>query len=949
MADNQEPTPESAGENAPKLPPRSGDWQSGLRKAEERPRPDGGTGAGSGAGSDPAASDSRPATAFPKKTDDSHDHDWDPVGPADRSPGSPAESEFAPPHEPARGPLPQSEITQADIRAHDRAAVAAGAAAGAAAASAVSPSSTTAEVPASGTRSTKAGNVTSSTSSTPTHETDTMTNDTPLTPPPGRPRRTTLAYYERPGRITDWLLALLLGVLAFAAVALTYRGIGHSWDEALYLKPAKSAAAWMMGVINSGDDSMLRKESIDRQWGQRLDANDPLHPEVAPVPKLLPGAGITYLQKPLQVDEMTAMRLPNAILFGLTVALLFLIGTWEYGRIGGFAAALFYVLLPRVFGHAHIAASETPLAFFTVLTVWCFLVANRFWPFALFTAIALALAINTKVTALALPIPLMIWGQLYRRRDYASNAFAMILIAPVIAVALWPWLWYDTFHRVVAYLEFYLAHQKTAVYYLGNTWGYNKGPVAPFYYPLHITALVIPVWMLFFLAVGVLRAIFSTVRRPVTILFIFLAVFWIGLAMLPGAPRYDGERLWFPAFAFLTLLAAGGFAGIFTAVHHWRERRASLRADHDTSFAATIALLVIGVYGTGDLIVTHPNELNYYNWLTGRTRGAYAAGFETSYWGEAVNEDVLSFLNKTLKPGDKVKTLALSEEVFDNLRQWDKLPRNVDFSPLEPPYDYAIMQVRQGFMGPLERRIWKTKKPLKSFDANGVPRILIYDGKTLTDVFPVTTGTVTTPSATAGAAAPTPANAGVETALPTAETPTSATLKTAPAITPVGNDMTTAAATRGREMPTTATESQAHAGAPSADQTTSTQVLALPTTESAHLQSPAPPEALPPAPDTVAGETETSSTTPDQASPGAPAAALPSAAPGAAPNLRQSPAQDLAPAEPLKNVSLEQTISTPTEVLAPGLPESAKNQDSTTATAVYQDELPTTSTTGTAP
>src|SRR5690606_5668556 len=118
-----------------------------------------------------------------------------------------------------------------------------------------------------------------------------------------------------------------------------------------------------------------------------------------------------------------------------------------------------------------------------------------------------------------------------------------------------------------------------------------------------------------------------------------------------------------------------------------------------------IVLLLLTSYGAADLYFSHPNQLNYFNWSVGRARGAYDRGFETSYWGEAVNEDVTEYLNTILEPGDKVKVLALNELAFENLRQWGKLPAKVDFSPDEPPYDYAILQVRQGFMRSRERSL----------------------------------------------------------------------------------------------------------------------------------------------------------------------------------------------------------------------------------------------------
>lgn len=763
-----DPTPSPSGANPgddrAKLPPRSSDWQSGLKKSEP-----------SGTNPTPAAgtvSDFLASNKLPESTD------WDPVT------------------SPARPPADSAAATTAAAAA----------------------------------------------------------------PPAARlPRRLRIhSFYNSSTRFTDILIALLLAVAAFASVALTYRGIGHSWDEALYLKPAERAAAWMQGVINSGDDTMLRKVAVDRHWGTELTGHDPLHPEVAPVPKLLPGAGLTYLKDLVHGDEMTAMRLPNAILFGLTVALLFLLGTREYGRIAGFGAALFYVLMPRVFGHAHIAASETPLAFFTVLTVWCFLVANRFWPFALFTGIAFGFAIATKVTALALPLPLILWGQFYKRREYASNVFAMLVVAPAVALALWPWLWYDSFARFVNYLGFYLEHQKTAVYYLGRIWGYRT-VTAPETYPLHITAVALPEWLLFFLALGLLRTLGSTISRPVSVLFGLLALFWIGLSMLPNAPRYDGERLWFPAFAFIALLAGGGFSMLFGAVRQWRARREATSAHRETGYVAALALLVIGIYGAGDLYFTHPNELNYFNWITGRARGAYENGFETSYWGEAVNEDVTTYLTQITKPGDKVKLMALNEEVFENLRRWGKLPENVDFSPDEPPYDFAVMQVRQGFLRGAEHALWRTRKPLRSFEANGVPRILVYDAAALADLFPARptaddqTTSAAQPLETAGtsstmtAASPADATTTGTDALSTGTLPPADNITTSGAhIAPVASEITTVAAVRARDFQTTET-AEAAATAVRSTMTTAPAVLDLPTTApAAKDESPGETESNPP-------------------------------------------------------------------------------------------------------
>lgn len=178
-------------------------------------------------------------------------------------------------------------------------------------------------------------------------------------------------YHERHMRWYDLPGALALAALAFLSVFFTYTGFGHSWDEALYLKGAESAADWTARAA-TGDAGMLSADEIARHWGKRADGEDPLHPEVGPVPKLVMGLGITQLTAH-GFDPMVASRLPVAVAFALTVALLYWVGVRAYGRVGGTAAALMYALMPRVFGHAHIAASETLLAFFTVLTLAAFL------------------------------------------------------------------------------------------------------------------------------------------------------------------------------------------------------------------------------------------------------------------------------------------------------------------------------------------------------------------------------------------------------------------------------------------------------------------------------------------------------------------------------------------------------------------------------------------------
>jgi len=113
---------------------------------------------------------------------------------------------------------------------------------------------------------------------------------------------------------------------------------------------------------------------------------------------------------------------------------------------------------------------------------------------------------------------------------------------------------------------------------------------------------------------------------------------------LSGSPKYNGVRLFLPAFPFLAALAGGGYA--------WVERGLMqlLKADAEQkrrlSVLAAAALGALLLYpGANGVIRTHPYQLAYYNELVGGTAGATRRGFETIYWGQVLKEAPL-FLNR---------------------------------------------------------------------------------------------------------------------------------------------------------------------------------------------------------------------------------------------------------------------------------------------------------------
>jgi 4-amino-4-deoxy-L-arabinose transferase-like glycosyltransferase len=118
------------------------------------------------------------------------------------------------------------------------------------------------------------------------------------------------------------------------------------------------------------------------------------------------------------VAESVAYRVGPVVLFCVTTAVMYGFLARRWGRLAGLAAAGTWVLMPRVFAHAHLASYDIPLACLWFLTAVCFWKGVEGWRrsawqgivWSLAFAFFLALAAATKFTGWLIPIPLIGWS-----------------------------------------------------------------------------------------------------------------------------------------------------------------------------------------------------------------------------------------------------------------------------------------------------------------------------------------------------------------------------------------------------------------------------------------------------------------------------------------------------------------------------------------------------------
>ncbi len=517
---------------------------------------------------------------------------------------------------------------------------------------------------------------------------------------------------------TDLAIAAALAVAGIVAVLLTYRGIGYSWDEAFYRKPAQMAVEWLTDFLTD-HASAVRFSEITRLWSGEEDLGTRRPVGIIELPSVVKWTmGLSWAATRSWWGDLRAFRFPSALAFGVCIFLIYLLTLNSYRRRAAVIAAAAYMTFPAAFGHAHIAATESLTNAVLLLSIYCFFrgLKSPWWAAAF--GIAYGIALDTKINAVLLAPVLLVWGHAFHRRTYVNNFFTMVFVAPLVWILLWPWLWHDTISRLLEYFHYFSRHQQTAVWYLGRQWGYG-GPNAPWHYPVVMTLVTVPLPVLAFSILGLARTAVHCRWEYRGILFTAYAVVVLIHAAMPGSPKYDGTRLFFSVFPMLAILTGGGADSLVTIFPFNRKIRGSLEVRH---IVAAAALALVAGNGLWAIARIHPHELSYFNILTGGLRGARDR-FETSYWGESFNEDVIEYLN-TLPPASRIKTLAMQELVPLHLQEWDMLRDDLIFNG-PPPYDYWVLHVRRGFFGPVETYLYD-RQPLKVFSFRAVPFFCIY-------------------------------------------------------------------------------------------------------------------------------------------------------------------------------------------------------------------------------
>lgn len=497
-----------------------------------------------------------------------------------------------------------------------------------------------------------------------------------------------------------WTTAgLFLGTLA--ALVLTLDDPGITWDEPAYFGSAQLQVEWVRMLLTE-PSSALNRETVFEMWDW-----DHYHNPHPPIYK--EAMALTWWATKGLIGQLAGYRLAPALLFSALVAIAFRWGAAAWGPIGGLGAALSIVLMPRLFGHAHIGATETPLiTFWTAASAAAWWAVERkspaWWAVA---GLALGLAAGTKFTGILAVIPVAAWGVWRDRRATARGLPLAIGVGIVTFWALNPMLWFDPgrFFGVWLWESLHRGdYAPIATYYLGQVYTFSL----PWHHVFVMTAAVTPLGILVLAALGG----FWGLRRldPLVVLSAGTVAFTWALLLLPGAPHHNGVRMFIVLFPFLAMLSGYGLHRAWGRIVE-RGRAALL----------TIAFLPAAV----QLAWIHPLELSYYGEIVGSVRGADRLGLETTYWMDAFTEPVLEWMNRELPPDAEVWVFG-NEITLVFQQAYGRLRRDIELRSEGPGSEWAVVLMWRGVMSPEFVAELETTRPVYALELQGVPLVAIY-------------------------------------------------------------------------------------------------------------------------------------------------------------------------------------------------------------------------------
>ncbi len=522
---------------------------------------------------------------------------------------------------------------------------------------------------------------------------------------------------QRLQTITPGLLGVIVAVCTSVILWATRTAIGLTWDEPAYMRAAAAYHDWAQQLWYTGI-SAVQPAVINESWQYNHE-----HPPLVKLWYAMVGTPLLAVMHVIDAYRFAAI-IVSAVLVGVVVAS----SAAVLGRRVALCAALFLLVLPRFFFHAHVAALDVPGALAYIGGVLCFyhLRNQRAWWATLVFGVLWGLGIATKINAAFVMPTVALWWLFYDRRGYLlGRIIGASLLGIAVFVAVWPWLWVDPITRISDYIRWVTVdHWQIPQWFMGAA---LLPP--PWYFAPVMAVMTTPLPML----VAALAAPWIVTResRGYVHLVGLATLMPLGALML-SSTVYDNDRLLMAFYPMMALLAAVAVVRLADDV--------ALRVRMTSSVVCVVLCLVVSVRPVYDAVRLWPHLLSYYSESIGGLPGAQRLQMDHTYWNETYAE-AIDFINRDAPTNATVWVEAWSLDVPQTYQLTSRARSDLVFgsdaggsawglpTPTFAQYtaDYVIVTYRfAGWTGATWALVAGNREPVYVIQRDGVPLLEVY-------------------------------------------------------------------------------------------------------------------------------------------------------------------------------------------------------------------------------
>lgn len=534
--------------------------------------------------------------------------------------------------------------------------------------------------------------------------------------------------------VTYWLMA-------------TSSAIGFARDEGFYFRAATDYARWFQ-LLASEPLAAFERVNVDKIWDYNHE-----HPSLIKSLFAL-SWWLLYEKYKLFAHTSDAIRFPAMALSGIAAWVTYLFGARVFSRGAGLTAAALALLTPRVFYHAHLACFDMPIVAMWTLCIYVYWrsLERQTIGWALLAGLVFGLALETKHNAWILPLVFACHGVVVvreRLRDGWSirpptiplSWFTMPILGPLVFLALWPWMWFDTVARFKEYFVFHFDHVYYNMEFLGKNYFDAPSPLG--YMPLMLVGTVPTITLVLF-AIGagshvprLLQGIGKFFRRsspthesvgtasyPTLLLFIAIGAA-LGPWFLTKTPIFGGTKHWITAYPFMAIFAGHGL------VLAWRRIDTALYTQGRIlvkSLQIALCVLVIAP-PLAITIHSHPLGLTAYVPAIGGIRGAATLGLNRQFWGYTTQDACTQYINEHAPRNASLFIHDTAWESWTRMVSEGRVRR--DLRAFGAPGQAIISLIHHELhMNEVEFQIWtayETRAPKYIVTQDEVPIVSIYE------------------------------------------------------------------------------------------------------------------------------------------------------------------------------------------------------------------------------